>query len=326
MKKIYLVVLMLCIHFSFSVFAQTNQDEDPCPPKQPPPFTLGSLFEIPSIMNFFNWGSKYEPACKDHNPCDESVPLCPENSTLLGPEYPVMAMSVGDQEGDGKEVLDMIDGIIRENPSKPPQMFLTVKNETKENVKKLIKQHPSLTEEQKKKWLGAYTASTSQLGWHQDFYESYVNLETGMPTIRSFEGHDFTAIERINKNLPKLLKNLGKTCNIQSSPEKIFSPLDFAGTGGVMGSRREYRGGNIEPAPGGGCLVGRRSEPDDAKWEQFKKDACKGTGYTVELDTTVFNVGHVDEIVKFVKTDDECGQALVGSLSKSWSQSNERSS
>jgi len=312
MKLLKLNVVMAFFVMSLAAHSESpKKAEKPCPPKQSPSFNLGSLFEIPNVLNFFNWGNSETPACKDHNPCDESVPLCPENSTLLGPEYPVMAVSMGDHSTEGHEVVAMVDSLINENPNKPPQVFLSISRATEKNVKEMIKNHPSLSEELKKKWLGATTVPERKLQWHQDFYETYVDPNTGMPRITPFEVHDYTAQKTNKRYLSTFSKSLKKTCNINGSNEKLFSPLDFDSGSMGKGARREYRGGNIEPAPGGGCMVGRATEPDDSKWEKFKNQACKDSSFTVELDTSALHIGHVDEIVKFVKTDDECGYALL---------------
>lgn len=259
-------------------------------------------------------------ACHKHDVCDLSVPACPESEGPLGPEYPVMALSISDQNNSGDSVVKLIDTIKKANPAIPPQFFLNVSPETFTKIQESIQNEKQWSEGEKQRWVSALTRIPGPtISWHQDNFEVY--QKNGMPVVRRFENFDYSYQDSLQKSFQNMLKKISSTCEIPIESKQIYSPLDVhkkiynyetkKNQVVASGSRKEYRGGNIEPGPSGYCIIGRASEPDDTKWNAFKKSACPGQK-TVEIDTSPLRVGHVDEILKVVKTKKgKCGYALL---------------
>lgn len=122
--------------------------------------------------------------------------------------------------------------------------------------------------------------------WQQDYFESFVDLETGRPSLRRLESYNRGDAETAVNNIV----NVANSCGISqgaplTSDHKSMIPGGRSFDSGEMG-------GNIEGLPGGLCMVGDNLSP--AVSDQF----CGSQDNVVQIDVSWLAVGHVDEVVK----------------------------
>lgn len=141
--------------------------------------------------------------------------------------------------------------------------------------------------------------------WQQDFFESFVNLETGKPDLRSITSYD-----KAPMSSQAYTSLIAKSVNC-GTEGKGLAKKKLSGTevGGVTKSSAnpkllsgEYSwgngemGGNIEGLPGGLCLKANNQA------SSFVKEYCGSESNFVEIDVGWLEVGHSDELVKVVPT------------------------
>lgn len=146
-------------------------------------------------------------------------------------------------------------------------------------------------------------AESDTYTWQQDYFESFVDLDTGRPVLREIQGYG-----RQPENSTSSTAQAGKLCNIGQGP-KLKSFHEGNGGGGKSEGNGEM-GGNIEGLPGGLCLVGNNQAPD------FSAQFCGGHENIVNVDVNFLAVGHVDELFKVVPTKrpgipDECNFSMM---------------
>lgn len=226
-----------------------------------------------------------------------NAPLCPDSgSTLLDETYPTQAfiMSNGpsfkSKPPPSKEHLavtrNYINTIIKSYDYKNvPQIMLAVYNESEFNsYKTMIKadlEKKKLKADEIEKIVSQLTHMPSpNYTWQQDYFESFVNLETGRPEVRHIDSYS-----RMSKSVTGKMAEVGQACRVTQG-ESIATDYKSFGSGEM--------GGNIEGAPGGFCLVGNNMGPE------FSKSFCGKEENVINLNTSFLSVGHVDEIFKII--------------------------
>lgn len=239
-------------------------------------------------------------------PDKSSIPECPTSgSTLLDETYPTQAFVMSNQpmkstkesrlitqnfvskvisSYDYKDVPQII--LPMSNPEDYKSLVATISNKLvqkkipKENIDKILAQ---IT-------MGPNKSYT----WQQDWFETFVDLQTGSPVIRQIESYHQQG--RVPTDHGSSLAKKGEGCGISNGPEikgSLFNveanPKDQSFGGGEMG-------GNIEGAPGGFCLVG------DNQGAKFTKQFCGDESNIIQLNTSWLSVGHVDELFKITPT------------------------
>lgn len=134
--------------------------------------------------------------------------------------------------------------------------------------------------------------------WQQDYFESFVDLETGRPVVRGIESY-----ENLGEDSISTLAKTGEGCGIKQGP---FITSDLDGKSYAWGEM----GGNIEGLPGGLCLVGDNLGP------KVSAQFCGKTSNVVQIDVSWLGVGHVDEVIKVLPTNrpgvpQECNFSLA---------------
>ncbi len=230
--------------------------------------------------------------------CPKSnAPLCPESgSTLLDETYPTQAFIMSNSKSKGKSpppspeelmvTRKFINTIIKSyNFKDVPQIMLAVStieefNATKLEIAADLKKQ-KLSVVQVKKILDQITHVKSQnYTWQQDYFQSFVNLQTGSADVRHIEPY-----YRMDREATSAIAGAGKACGVSEGSPLKADPTSFGG--GEMG-------GNIEGAPGGFCLVGNNLG------KEFTKSFCGKEENIINLNVSWLAVGHVDEIFKIV--------------------------
>lgn len=144
-------------------------------------------------------------------------------------------------------------------------------------------------------------AESGNYTWQQDYFESFVDLNTGRPVLREIIGYD-----RQPDNSTQGIGQTGKLCQIVKGDD-IKS---FRKRNGGRSTGNGEMGGNIEGLPGGLCLVGNNQDPN------FTAQFCGSQRNLVQVDVDFLAVGHVDELFKVVPTKrpgvpDECNFSLM---------------
>lgn len=235
-------------------------------------------------------------------PNRSKAPLCPDSgSTLLDETYPTQAFVISknpirDTRQSDKVTGHFISAIAKSyNYENMPQVlipmmgktnFQIILNEIEDNLKR-----KKVSPEKIEKVLGQITqVGTDRWTWQQDYFESFVDLNTGAPALRHFESYSRQPVSTTS-----LLAESGKTCAISQGdnfPSQYKNPDP---------KRRSFgsgeMGGNVEGAPGGLCLTGINQSMDLAK------SYCGKEENVVQLQTSWLRVGHVDEIFKIIPSE-----------------------
>ena len=238
-------------------------------------------------------------------PPKDKAPLCPQNGiTLLDETFPTQAFLISNQPMTiSKESKGMTQSFVNKiiknyDYDNVPQILLAIetpeefaafKDATKKN---LIKN--KINADKIEKILAQIThVPTRNYTWQQDWFESFVDVNTGSPVIKSV-----AAYSRVPANTGEIVEYAGSICNIKNG-EKLNS--DYSNTGEdpriankSFGSGE--MGGNIEGAPGGFCMIG------DNVGKKIAEQICVDKKNIIQLQTSWLEVGHVDEIFKIIPT------------------------
>lgn len=235
-------------------------------------------------------------------PDKTNVPYCPTSgATLLDETYPTQAFVISNQgflpskESRGVTRNFVSKVIANYDYTNVPQIILPMTDEKDFEV--LVAEIKNqLT--QKKIPASKIDSIIKQLShiplksytWQQDWFESFVNLQTGTPEVRQISSYS-----RVESNAATVLTNAAKECQINEgkSIKDAYSPT---AQHPLTSFNSGEMGGNIEGAPGGFCLVG------DNQGGAFTEQFCPGEGNIIQLQTSWLNVGHVDEIFKIIPT------------------------
>lgn len=218
---------------------------------------------------------------------------CPTSgSTLLDDTYPVTAYVISqkpfiESSTSKKLPLEFILSILKANnySANSPQIlvpsdknsFENLKLELKEKLNNINKYSESILEK-------VVHVDTQAYRWQQDYFQSFVNLNTGNPTLRkilTYRGPPPSS------DAVKKISEASKFCNIEYG-----NGIDDSK---VFGSTHNgHMGGNIEGLPGGLCLVGNNFN------KYTTSEFCGEKSNIVSIDTDWLKVGHVDEIIKIL--------------------------
>lgn len=257
-------------------------------------FLLSTLFISTSI---------YGQQC----PTKTNIPFCPTSgTTLLDETYPTQAFVISNAAyNETKESLQVTQQFINNvmtnyDYKNVPQIILPITDkksfdgilvQTKKALEK--KNIPANEIEILLRQLSF--VPTLSFTWQQDWFESFVNLETGSPVIRQIESYSM-----VNKPSAGKLVLAGEKCSISNGPI-ITTDFPQDENTDAREERRSFgsseMGGNIEGAPGGFCLVG------DNQGMDFTKQFCGGLSNIINLNVSWLQVGHVDEIFKIIPTN-----------------------
>ncbi len=242
------------------------------------------------------------PVLNDHCPQwikeRENMPACPRPGmpSIIPETYPVSAVVVSTRGGTvGKEFTQsFVEQVIRS--SKADSMPLILLMGVPETQTEEIKMHINklnISQALKDKAVAALRPipHVPQFTWQQDYFESFVDPNTGQAVIRNVEGYDNNmSIESFQESTSSIVNTL-KNCGVQSA-----SPLKTAPR-----MRNGHGGGNIEGLPGGFCLLGD-DDFQGNQWEAYANQFC-GTNpdNKIKVPTYWLEVGHTDEIMKPIR-------------------------
>lgn len=238
-------------------------------------------------------------------PDKTNVPYCPTSgATLLDETYPTQAFVISNQPyiptKDAKKVTrNFVSKVIASyDYEKVPQIILPMSDKKDYDVlvseiKNQLTQK-KISEEKINAIVGqiSYAPITSYT-WQQDWFESFVDLKTGSPTIRQIESYNRVSTEAGSK-----LSKAGETCSLKQG-DNIKEAYGYSA---ASANQKELSfgsgemGGNIEGAPGGFCMVG------DNQGKTFTEQFCGNADNVIQLQTSWLAVGHVDEIFKIIPT------------------------
>lgn len=259
-------------------------------------------------------------------PNKDNAPLCPDSgSTILDDTYPTQAFVVSvngyhtrssfSGEPASKLPADFISTILQSYTKDSPQIlvpsnsaeFSSLIQSVEENLLKsdvpadLIKKKLSLIKQ----------IDAQSYTWQQDYFESFISPETGMPVVREVSSYSGLSAQNKAKVLNGLT-NGGSDCSINLGEALANFKGQKGGDPSTTSWSNGEMGGNIEGLPGGLCLKGNNQA------ELFVGQYCglKEKGNSVEIDVGWMKVGHVDELIKVVpsfpkKTPEECNFSIM---------------
>lgn len=267
------------------------------------PITVAVIFK--SISNAAPLAAPGLNNCSKHDPMEQSVPLCPEAGQILTSEYPAAAVTIAESfslEGQYPKdhpianagydrvglLAQTIENILRGQPGKPPQIFLNGKPDTRRKLIKILaaKNLGSPQELEKAISLTPDFVRGGSWTWQQDIMQDGFDPATGRPVLREIVPYHSRGTRR----------------HVRSTIATVRNQCGLAIAGGINGPGPRtsgHMGGNIEPLPGGLCMVGT----DNLKVENrrdFYESACGSLETVVEIETSLLSPGHVDEMVTIV--------------------------
>lgn len=256
----------------------------------------------------------------------KNAPLCPNSgSTLLDETYPVQSFVIS-TEGYRTNKGNSSTSNYRENNIQLPASFVSsIILGYSENFPEILvptqigEDFDLLKNEVTKKLLSSGFPQTqidlsiskikrvddAAYTWQQDYFESFVDLETGRPNLRAMSSYDKHSAASSTKSLGDAL-----SCGTTGKPLTNLK-MGVGGFGELNKAKDTYikdkfnggrswgsgeMGGNIEGLPGGLCLKGNNQAND------FVSQYCGSAENFVEVDVGWLEVGHVDELVKVVPT------------------------
>lgn len=255
------------------------------------------------------------------------APLCPDSgSTILDETYPTQTYVVSvsgfhtrsgySQETSEKLPTDFIISLMQSYPNGAPEIIVPAATEdfallVKSLEEKMLASKMTLAEVNKQLSNIRNVATKYSYTWQQDYFESFINPETGRPVVREVSSYQSLDSNYKKRALGSFSSPLSR-CEIERGPplEDFLSHGITSGTNSKSWGNGEM-GGNIEGLPGGLCMKGNNQADD------FVAQYCgpKEKGNAVELDVGWMEVGHVDEVVKVVpnfpkKKPEECNFSI----------------
>ena len=263
------------------------------------------------IIFFIFSSNAFSNNCAKHSKNDPSVPLCPKGGGVLPETYPVKMALVStdmingtESDASSRKAQNFIYELFKAQENLPPAIVLSAFNQNEcESIIKGIKTR-AITDnaiaDNKKEELASEWASNiscnikSNWTWQQDFAQSYVNSK-GTPVVRFNSQYD---------------RNNGKNYRgIKPHIRKCGFLVNEMG----LGSGNASMGGNIEAIPPDICVVG-----DSIDDEKININSLCSNVHKIKAPTEFMEVGHVDEIMKTIETNDPkpCNfKVLVGDIS-----------
>lgn len=235
----------------------------------------------------------------------EDAPVCPE-SGVISETYPTAALVVSDSAyrnsgtkffEAGREsnfTADVVMEALTNAGKRLPVIILPVEDETMNVIRNRIAnlQVPQETKDRYLQSLRHVPRNSGGYTWQQDFMQSFVNPQTGLPMMRNVAG--YAKSRSMTDPYDQSLINQFDMCGIENGP-----PLTSLGevTSGNYG-------GNIEALPGGICVLGNDHMKVD-QWNHYIKQVCPNSTAETQLKppTDWLVVGHADEIMKTVRNN-----------------------
>lgn len=268
---------------------------------------------------------------------NRNAPLCPDKGAMILNElYPTSAfiVSTATRDYSSKErmapnfLIEVMEAYNYDVKILPALIIPTSKGEFQELQKDLTKRLESkkISKEKSAQLLTSLRhLETSSYLWQQDYLQSYFDPTSGAPIAGIVSRYDRTPL-----GMERGLTNLQFNCSAQESlrigSSQIMRPHSAIGGSlpsfnggqamkfgmpsplpegmqedqwyeGEPGTQNSKMGGNIESLPGGICLTG------DNMSDEYLSEWCRDLSMAVKVETSWLTVGHVDELVKLVPSN-----------------------
>lgn len=246
----------------------------------------------------------------------QSVPACPAGgSTILPENYPATALVVSDRSvGSSSSADDFAPAFVEQAllaaGDQVPLILLPVRESTFARITERVAALAARPGNARfrERWAQALVRvpDAPSFTWQQDYFESFVDPASGMPTptrIRGYAqaGDSFSALSGAMATSGACYRSGGGPAPARTIPPttRAFHVPQDVGT----------MGGNIEGLPGGLCLHG-----NNQAWEGFAEHYCGSRDNQVVIDVSWLAVGHADELVQTIRrpgVDPPCDFALL---------------
>ncbi len=172
--------------------------------------------------------------CRDHDPTNSSVPLCPEQGSILTDDYPASAITISDGFDFGKSgyggqistaagferqqaVTEVIAKFLVAQPDRPPQIFLNGSESTKNYVVSELKKRKILPADTIDRLIVRFPDSVGgdSWTWQQDMFQAEFNKQTGRPVLREVAPYYGKVIRRLTRPSLAVMR---KVCGAESGP------------------------------------------------------------------------------------------------------------
>ena len=232
------------------------------------------------------------PACPDPEKAGfarDAAPLCPEQGTLLGEGYPVMAVTVSTDVGGVSFVKETILEVFAAQAKPLPMVFVNTRIELFPRLLRELTASPGWSAEKTARVRPLYASALDEWGemqpytdnWQQDYIKGFFDPRTGLPVSRVSPTYD--GVGDIRERTQAELA----ACGIKPGPA-LETPTKKNG----------YSGGNFDAGPPGTCVLGR-SDLSHEDWNRFAANTCAGL-QPIGVPSEWTSSTHADELVKTI--------------------------
>ncbi len=243
------------------------------------------IFALALIFCLSRRGFCVCPGWLKDRPAD--TPTCPVGS-IIPETYPVGAVLVSDSGHNGHDsefTTNFVTKVLKGSGANTPVILLPVKDDTMKKLKDRIQSLP-VSDKQKTVWLASLIQIPAKsYTWQQDYFQSFINPETGQPVLRSVKNY-----EKSGDSFSKV-SAATQECGFTKGPDLVSETKK----NGMMG-------GNIQSLPSGICALGDDDFESDKEWSNYADQFCgKDPNNRIKVPTSWLEVGHTDEIMKTVR-------------------------
>lgn len=221
----------------------------------------------------------------------KDLPKCP-NGKILSENFPVKAIAMSlfpnSYQRRNEEVKNMVKRILNSSKN-PPQIILSIPPRLYTEILQDIEASALSAEDKQIQRQALVTTEVVRYTWQQDYFEAFINPNTGIPELREIGGHR-QGRRGMAPSLSSLTANLN-ACEYTTG-ESLMARTYHEG----------LDGGNIEALPGGICVVGGQGFPSDVDFHHYLDQFCdKDPNKRIKAPTDWLQIAHVDQIFKVVR-------------------------
>lgn len=252
--------------------------------------------------------------CPDWIRSDQkNLPVCSPGK-LIPETFPAAAIVISDETPLGKDsamATELSEKIIKAyaNSDQFPALVVSGRDETLSQIRAQVEANPTLTEAQKKRIQSSIVQIKGvAYTWQQDYFKAFINPATGLPVLRDIGGYEKFYSENQSSWIPFMsgpkgygvdsLQSVLKNCGFEKGEplKQPVKPKYSPNRGHTSGTD----GGNILSLPGGLCGIGLDKFSSSKEAIRFAEQFCDPKDVVV-LPTSLFEVGHTDELIKVIK-------------------------
>ncbi len=238
--------------------------------------------------------------CSEHNPGNNSIPLCPEKGRILNETFPVSMAFVSTNQGGQNFVNSFAREILTagnsSSPTSPEFKYPTIFLSGSENECAALKKYlHSIVGEKKAEKIVVCSTEKTSYNWQQDVMQGHFDPQTGQPVLDINADYESSEGAPVGENFhEQFSKTVPGICpKVKVNKVNLWKRSHF----------NAASGGNFAGIPPHFCVVGRGDAHIKKEFNQLTRDIC-GNAEVIEAPTSFLALGHTDEIMKTIPSGD----------------------